>query len=426
MISRTLVYGTLAGSIGLVYAGVVAGVGAVLGTRGEPNLLLSLVATAAVALAFQPLRERLQRLANRLVYGQRATPYAVLAGFSHRIGSALSVDEVLPQMAEAAGHGVGAVRSRVRVYVPGGADRIVAWPPESLAANFERTAMVLHHAVPVGEIAVSKQPGEPLTPAEGALLDDLATQAGPAFSNVRLTEELRASRQRIVAAQDAERRRIERDLHDGAQQHLVALSINLRILQELMDGDLVAAAELLAEVQGQATDALVTLRDLARGIYPPALVDRGIVAAPEGHLAKSHQRASLTVYPENSGARFAPQVEAAIYFCVLEALQNGAKHAPDAALRVRLDFASNCVAFEVTDNGQGFDPAVTPAGTGLHGMRDRLAAVGGSLQVRSARGQGTTIEGALPSRNVGVDGEAKVDDDVVAPILHSSQVAAAP
>jgi signal transduction histidine kinase len=199
----------------------------------------------------------------------------------------------------------------------------------------------------------------------------------------------------------------------------------LRILQELMDSDLAAAGELMAEIQGQATDALVTLRDLARGIYPPALVDRGIVAALEGHLAKSRQAASLTVYPENSGARFAPQVEAAIYFCVLEALQNGAKHAPDAALRVRLNFASNCLVFEVTDNGQGFDPAVTPAGTGLHGMQDRLAAVGGTLQVRSARGQGTTIEGALLSRNVGVDGEANVDEDVVAPIRHSSQVAAA-
>ena len=385
VISRTPVYGTLAASIGLVYVGVVVGIGAVVGTQGEPNLLLSLVATAAVALAFQPLRERLQRLANRLVYGQRATPYAVLAGFSHRIGSALSVDEVLPQMAEAAGHGVGAVRSRVRVYVPGGADRTVAWPPESLAADFERTAMVLHHGEPVGEIAVSKQPGEPLTPAEGALLDDLATQAGPAFSNVRLTEELRASRQRIVAAQDAERRRIERDLHDGAQQHLVALSINLRILQELMDGDVGAARELLAEVQGQATDALVTLRDLARGIYPPALVDRGIVAALEGHLAKSRQGASLTVHPRNSDARFAPQVEAAIYFCVLEALQNGAKHAPNAGLRVHLDFASDRLVFEVTDDGQGFDPAVTPAGTGLHGMQDRLAAVGEPARTLGAR-----------------------------------------
>jgi len=229
-----------------------------------------------------------------------------------------------------------------------------------------------------------------------------------------------------VAAQDAERWRIERDLHDGAQQHLVTLSINLRILQELMDGDITVPRELLTEIQGQATDALVTLRDLARGIYPPALVDRGIVAALEGHLAKSGQGASLTVHPDNSAVRFAPQVEAAIYFCVLEALQNGAKHAPDAALRVRLHFASNRLAFEVTDNGQGFDPAVTPAGTGLNSMRDRLAAVGGSLIVRSAHGQGTTIEGALPVRYFGVDVEADVDDDRVAPIRHSSAAAAAP
>ena len=148
-----------------------------------------------------------------------------------------------------------------------------------------------------GEISVSKLPGEPLTPSERTLLDDLAAQAGPAFSNVRLTEELRASRQRIVAAQDAERRRIERDLHDGAQQHLVAISVNLRVVQELIEADVAAARELLVEVQGQATEALATMRDLARGIYPPALADRGIAAALEAHLAKSRQRSTLEWTP---------------------------------------------------------------------------------------------------------------------------------
>jgi signal transduction histidine kinase len=396
VIGRTLVYGLLAASIGLVYVGVVAGLGAVIGTRGEPNLALSLVATAVVAVLFQPLRERLHRLASRLVYGQRATPYGVLAGFSRRIGGALSLDEVLPRVAEAVAHGVGAARSRVRVYVPGGVDHSVAWPAEAIDVALEQTALVLHRGEAVGEISVSKLPGEPLTLSERMLLDDLATQAGPAFSNVRLTEELRASRQRIVAAQDAERRRIERDLHDGAQQHLVAISVNLRVVQELIDGDIAAARELLVEVQGQATEALATMRDLARGIYPPALADRGIAAALEAHLAKSRLRSRLEVSPAVDGLRFTPAVEAAVYFWVLEALQNCSKHAPDASVGVHLQLESDVLTFGVTDDGQGFDRSRTNGGTGLQGMADRISAVGGSLRVNSVPGRGTSIVGTLP------------------------------
>jgi signal transduction histidine kinase len=263
-------------------------------------------------------------------------------------------------------------------------------------ADFERVAAVIHQGEPVGEIAVSKQPGEALTPAERALLEDLATQAGPAFSNVRLTEQLRASRQRIVAAQDAERRHIERDLHDGAQQHLVALSINLKMLEELIETDTGAAGELLREIQHQATDALVTLRDLARGIYPPALADRGIVAALEGHLAKSRQAASLEVQPRFATARFAPEVEAAVYFCVLEALQNCTKHAREATVRVSLSSQLDRLSFAVIDDGAGFDSTRRGGGSGLHGMADRVAAIGGNLHIRSAPGEGTTVEGTLP------------------------------
>ena len=214
---------------------------------------------------------------------------------------------------------------------------------------------------------------------------------------MRLAEELRASRQRIVAAQDAERRRIERDLHDGAQQHLVALSINLRLLQELVEADTRAARELVSEVQGQATEALTTLRDLARGIYPPALADRGIVAALEGHAAKSQQPVSLDVDAEATRARYAPEVEAAVYFCVLEALQNCAKHAPGAAARVSLSSDAEWLRFAVADDGPGFARAAVDRGSGLQGMVDRVAAVGGTLEVRSATGQGTTIAARMPA-----------------------------
>src|SRR5206468_2020418 len=215
-----------------------------------------------------------------LVYGQRASPYEVLANFSDRIAGALSADEVLPRMAEAAAHGVRAARSRVRVYVPGGQDRAVAWPADALAASFDRTVPVFHQGTPVGEIAISKPEREPITSAEVKLLDHLAAQAGPALKNVRLDlelqarlDDLRASRQRIVAAQDAERRRLERDIHDGAQQHLVALAVRLRMVIAMAVREPQQAKMMLRELTGQTNEALETLRDLARGIYHSVLRD---------------------------------------------------------------------------------------------------------------------------------------------------------
>jgi signal transduction histidine kinase len=409
LLSRAFLYGTLAGCITGTYVAVVAGVGALIGTRGEPNLILSLLATILVAVAFQPLRERVQRLANQLVYGQRSSPYEVLADLSRRMAGALSVDEVLPRLAEAAARGVGGLHSRATVYVGTDADRTAAWPARSASAGdavsdavspaSERTVSVRHRGEPVGTIAVAKPPGEPFTPAEVALLDDLAAQAGLAFSNVRLTEDLRASRQRIVAAQDAERRRIERDLHDGAQQHLVALAVNARLARELVRRAPDQAVELLGDVGAQADQALRALRDLARGIYPPILADKGIVAALEAQLARARLAARLETDLDD-GTRYAPTVEAAVYFCVLEALQNAAKHAPDAPIRVRLDREDGWLQLTVADAGPGFDVArqrAGRAGSGLQGMADRLAATGGTLEVRSQPGHGTTVVGRVPA-----------------------------
>src|SRR5206468_12977017 len=152
VINKTLVYGALAVVIALVYVVLVVGIGALVGTRGEPNLVLSLLATAIVAVAFEPLRQRLQRVANQLVYGHRLSPYEVLSEFSRRMAGVLSVDEVLPRMAAEAARGVNGSRSRVRVYVPGAEDQVVAWPPEDVARPFDRTEVVLHHGDPVGEI----------------------------------------------------------------------------------------------------------------------------------------------------------------------------------------------------------------------------------------------------------------------------------
>jgi signal transduction histidine kinase len=308
----------LAAFITALYISLVAGAGALVGTREEPNVAaLSLLATAIIAVAFQPVRERLQRLANRLVFGQRATPYEVLAQFSRRTAAALSIDDVLPRMAEAASYGVGAARSRVRVYIPGGPDNAIAWPADALNLTFDTVVPVQNQGQLVGEIAVAKPGGESLSATELALLTDLAAQAGPALGNVRLAQqlrtqadELRASRQRIVSAQDAERRRIERDLHDGAQQHLVAMAINLRMLEETLRSEPLQAEALLAEVRAEVGEALQTLRDLAHGIYPPALAEHGVVAAVEAHVTRLRPVPELSSDPSTRGRRYSLAVEA--------------------------------------------------------------------------------------------------------------------
>jgi signal transduction histidine kinase len=410
VVNKAIVYGALGVFVTGVYVAVVFGISAIIGAQAELDLWLSLLVTLVVALAFQPVRAWAQRVANRLVYGRRASPYEVLTGFSRRLVEALSPEEVLPRMAEATARGVGGSRARVRVYVPGALDRAVAWPPATVDAAFERTLPVLHQGALVGEIAVSKPPGESFTPAESRLLADLAAQAGAALNGVRLAvelqarldqisaqaSELRASRQRIVSAQDAERRRLERDLHDGAQQYLVSLAINARLARELVRTEPVDAENLLDDVTAQANQTLVSLRNLARGIFPPVLADRGLVAALQAHLASTMPAACVDVDGLAVDQRFPADVETAVYFCCLEALQNCAKHAPNAAVRVRLRVVPGQVSFAVVDDGQGFDPSVARTGTGLQGMHDRIAAVGGTLEVRSCPGRGTAVEGSVP------------------------------
>jgi len=252
---------------------------------------------------------------------------------------------------------------------------------------------------------------------EQRLLLALAQRAGLAIQNARLfeqaqyaatleerqrlarevAEELRASRQRIVAAQDAERRRIEQDIHDGAQQELIALAVNIRVAQELIMTNPAEGSGLLADVAEQLGAALANLRDLARGIFPAVLADRGLVAALEAQLIRVPARAQLVADPALATVRFAPEVEAAAYFCCLEALQNCAKHASGAPAQVRLTLDDAWLAFSVSDSGPGFDLSVARDGTGLHGMADRLAAIGGTLEVRSQPGQGTVVSGRLPA-----------------------------
>jgi signal transduction histidine kinase len=402
VISRTVLYGALVVFVTLVYVAIVVGIGTAVGTRA--NIFLSILATAVIAVAFHPARERARRLANRVVYGRRATPYEVLSEFSDRLAGAYSVEDVLPRMTRIVGEGTGATRASVWVRVGGHLRRESLWPSDAAADGptavretsdvpGDRVLSVQHQGETLGALAVEKRRGEAFTPSEEKLLGDLAAQAGLILRNVKLVEDLRASRQRIVAAQDAERRRLERDIHDGAQQQLVALSVKARLAEKFLDRDQEKAKRTLEEIKRETTEALETLRDLARGIYPPVLADKGLAAALESQARKS--TAPVAVESDGIG-RYAQETEAGVYFCVLEALQNVAKYADAKHVTVHLGQENGLLAFSVTDDGKGFDPATTPSGSGLQNMRDRIEALGGTLEIRSEVGAGTVVAGRVP------------------------------
>ena len=413
VINKTVVFGALAAFITAVYVGIVVGIGAAIGQGSKPNLGLSILATGVVAVAFQPVRERVQRFANRLVYGVRATPYEVLSEFSSRMAGTYGED--LPRrMAQILAEGTGSKEATVWLKVGSELRAEASWPgdreaPDPVAmtegelpeiAGTSLCLPVHHRGELLGALTLAKQAGERLTPAEHKLASDLASQAGLVLRNVRLSEELlarleelQASRLRIVAAQDQERRRLERNIHDGAQQQLVALAVKIRLARQLEAKDPGKANDLLEQTEGEVSQALEDLRDLARGIYPPLLADKGLIAALEGQARRS---AVPTRIEAEAIGRYPQEAEAAVYFCCLEALQNVAKYSGASGATVRLLEGDDGLRFEVADDGAGFVASSTSYGTGLQGMADRLRALGGELDVRSAPGKGTIIVGQLP------------------------------
>ena len=414
VINKTLVYGALASFVTAVYVAVVVGLGGALGSNGERDLPLSVAATAVVAVAFQPAKHRVQSAVNRLVYGKRASPYEVLAHFSQRMGELLGTREVLDQTAQLLGEATGAARAEVWLRSGEVVRAVACWPDgrcstESLSLAraelwlAERASL----SVPVhqqgellGALTVETAPGESVRPVEVKLASDLAAQAAHVLGNVRLNEELvrrledlRASRQRLVSAQDEERRRLERNLHDGAQQHLVALRVHLGLAAAAIDEGPEQVRALLDESQEVAAEALQNLRDLAHGIYPPLLADEGLVVA----LQVRSQRSPLAVQVHGDELRRYPQdTEMAVYFCCLEAMQNAAKYSEASKIEVHLVDGDDTLRFSVQDDGKGFDPVTAKRGAGLQNMTDRLQALGGDLQIVSSPGRGTRLDGEVP------------------------------
>jgi signal transduction histidine kinase len=428
VINKTIVYGSLAAFITLVYVVIVAGIGSLgsgfLQAGSRPDLRLSILATAVVAVAFQPVRERVQHLVNRLVFGKRATPYEALSEFAGRMGGTYAADDVLPRMAQVLADATGA--SRAVVWLKTGTELTAgaSWPPgawpsadpvaltdgEPEIAGADRLTLVEYQGETLGALSVSKRPGEALTPVEGKLMSDLAAQAGQVLRNIGLTGQLRArlaelqaSRLRIVAAADDQRRRIERDIHDGAQQQLLAIAATLALAESVAGHDEERERALVAQLRTETSGALATLRELARGIYPQLLADQGLAAAVTTHAGKSP--GPVEVSADGLG-RYPAEIETAIYFCCVEALQNATRHAPGAAVRISLADSGTEVGFTVADHGPGFDSDSVTADGGLQNMNDRMTALGGSCQTESCPGQGTTVTGriryaAVPAGNAG-------------------------
>ncbi len=441
----------LTGVVVSVYLVVVIGLGRTPARTERHLLVLSMVAAGVAAVLYLPARERLTDVANRLVYGERHAPDEPIRTFGSRLSRAIPMDELLLQLVESLrktlqltvaeiwtgsdgrydravsvpDQGAGSLRiepSALPVVTRAGVSGtawVAVWLPDLLARRAGQQVRVVpisHSGELLGLIVLERRAdGDAFSEEDDQALGDLARQVGLALHNVNLDSalqaslddvrryagELQESRARIVATGDAERRKIERNLHDGAQQHLVALAVNLRLVRDLVE-DNPDAAEMLGMLADSVKDTIQELRDLAHGIYPPLLMDSGL---PEA-LRAAAARSPLEVMVDAEAGRHPTEVEAAIYFCCLEAMQNAAKHAPDASLAVRVweDGEAARLRFSVTDDGPGFDPAAATAGHGYVNMTDRLGAIGGEVSWTSSPGAGATVEGSVPITPLSRDG----------------------
>ena len=414
-----LVLAGLAGFVLLVYVVVVLGGGVVIGHTTSPDVTLSVLATAVVALAFGPVQARLEAFASRAVHGGQPSPYDVLARFSQNVSSH-PTEELPTRMARVLADGTGAAWTQVWLVVGDRTTLAATWPPDATrepaagepapaddAVPGRRSRQVRQGGELLGVLVVQEREHVPLTSVEERLFAGLASQAGLVLRGARLRAELEgrlveltaraaelsASRRRMVDAQDAERRRLERDIHDGAQQHLVALAVNLRLAETLAHRSPERADVLLGEQERAAAEAMDTLLQLSRGIYPRLLADEGLAAALR--LVAGTGPVSVEVTTENL-ERYSPSVEASAYFSCLEAVQNATKHSGASTIRVLLRGTPGVLECVVEDDGAGFDGGPT-LGSGLANMRDRVESVDGSLWVSAPTDGGVRVKVRIPT-----------------------------
>jgi signal transduction histidine kinase len=450
LLTHTVSLAGLTALVVVAYLAVVVALGRSLKDGERSLLLLSMAAAVLAGLAYVPARTRLADITNQLVYGERIAPEEALRTFGSRLTRTIPLDELLLQMVESlrksmnltsaqcwtGGHGRYDVAASVphvdqaplrlgerelsvvsRAGISGGS-WLGIWLPTLVAAERRgstRVAPIAHLGELLGLIVVGRADGHDFNDEDDRVLTELARQVGLALHNAQLDSALQASldelqqvnldlvdsRRRIVAAGDAERRKLERNLHDGAQQHLVAMAVKLRLAEDLVDEEPSEALGLIGELRANMQLAIADLRALAHGIFPPLLSSGGLAEA----LPSAAGRAALPTTVElGTIGRYDPELEASVYFCCMEAMQNAGKYAGDGATAVvRVGEADGVLSFDVADDGVGFDvgSGTTSLGHGFVNMNDRLGAIGGHLVVTSTPGRGTTVRGVIPLTSPG-------------------------
>jgi signal transduction histidine kinase len=400
VVRKSVAYGAASLLIAAAYAVIAATPGLMLGNRVPVSL--AVVVTIAAALAFQPLRRRLESAVSRRLFGDRVRQYQLLKSLGTTMEQTAELDELLPRLAYAVRDGIGASWVRVRLRDADGSwlDEPVGVAGEVSGESAADVDLVRAGEL-LGRVDLGPKPGG-YAAADLELLTTVAAQATTAVANVRLAsqlkeglEELSTSRVRLIAAQDAERRRIERDLHDGIQQEVVALIAGLRLARNRLGRDQLTADE-LTELQDQAREMLRDLRELAHGIHPPVLSDNGLVAALESRVTRFPISVQILADDGVRAERFSEDVEGTAYFVACESLTNVAKHAGTAGARIRLSHPDSRLCLVVEDDGRGFEPNGARSG-GLANIRDRVEALHGRLTIESRLGAGTSVRAELPA-----------------------------
>jgi signal transduction histidine kinase len=406
VVNRTLVYTVLTALVAALYILLVVGAGALFQTEG--GVVPPLFATGIVAVAFQPLRQRVQRGVNRLLYGDRDDPYAVLTRLGQRLEGALAPEEILPAVVRTM---TEALRLPYAAVVLHGANAAEPAAAAGLSVPGVIRLPLVYQAEPVGELVVAPRgPGEVFSAADRQLLEDLARQIGVAAHAVRLTADLQRSRERIVSAREEERRRLRRDLHDGLGAQLAALAIQAGALRTTILRDPSGAREQASELRTELRSAVADIRRLVHGLRPPALDELGLIGAlreraaryetggdfqtPEGELA-GEAALAVTVTAEPDLPSLPAAVEVAVYRITEEAVANVARHASARSCQVRLE-AADWLTLTVEDDGIGLSPD-RGVGVGLLSMRERAAELGGRFAIGSRMdGPGTRLVVQLP------------------------------
>ncbi len=402
LINRTLVYGLLTACVVSLYILVLALLGTLLSQLS--NLFISLLATGLVAVIFQPLRERLQRFVNRLMFGERDDPYRILLRLGGRLEATLSTDSVLPTIVETVAQALK---------LPYAA---ITWGQEAsesspvVAASYgtmgERQALVrvplVYRQEQVGELWLApRSPGEDLAPADRRILHDLARQVGVAVHAVRLTADLQHSRERLVASREEERRRLRRDLHDGLGPRLAGLTLKLETARNRLAHDPLADT-LLSDLIASTQEAVADIRRLVYALRPPALDELGLIPALQEQVLQYSDQGSPEVHisleaPEHL-LPMPAAVEVAIFRIAQEALTNVVRHSHASRCMVRLALheQERLLELEIEDNGRGLAPARS-TGVGLASMHERAEELGGTCEVRQGATGGTCVHVRVPT-----------------------------